>query len=141
MKLEYNNNKSLNKSHVLVNFDDGLITLVLNDHIESVEELVESTNELASKSIEEKLADLFRSSTRTEAGANTSQLDNETVERRNRLVTMLQKHRLPVKLVNDNSVINILDTVYINSPYLPENCESSNEIILNRVRDLVNCLN
>jgi hypothetical protein len=58
----------------------------------------------------------------------------------NELVEWLKKNHLPIKLVKDNDdkmKINILDSVFIKWPYRSENCESTNEIILDKVRKLI----
>ena len=56
---------------------------------------------------------------------------------RDRLIDWLVKNHLPVRLDSMTGVINILDSVFICSPYGVEQCESTNEIILERVRQLV----
>ncbi len=61
------------------------------------------------------------------------------VERRNELIAWLNKNRLPVK-IDQNNVINILDSVFIQAPYDLDNCQSTNEIILDKVRQLVQSL-
>ena len=61
------------------------------------------------------------------------------IERRNDLIAWLNKNRLPVKL-DQNNVINILDSVFIHCPYDLDNCQSTNEIILDKVRQLVQSL-
>ena len=60
-------------------------------------------------------------------------------KRRAELVAWLSKNRLPVKL-DEQNVINILDTVFIRAPYSLDDCQSTNEIILDKVRQLVRCL-
>ena len=58
----------------------------------------------------------------------------------NDLVEWLKNNHLPIKLekdFNDKMIINILDSVYIKWPYRSENCESTNEIILDKVRKLI----
>ena len=59
---------------------------------------------------------------------------------RDKVVSWLQKNRLPVKVEQRDSteyVINILDTVFICPPYGIDNCESTNEIVLDKVRKLI----
>lgn len=62
-----------------------------------------------------------------------------------RVVGLLEKNRLPVKreLAEDNksTILSILDTVRIRSPYGPDECESTNEIILDRIRQILTGLN
>lgn len=55
---------------------------------------------------------------------------------RDKLVGWLKENRLPVETESDGS-ISILNTVYIRPPYRVDNCESTNEIILDKVRNLV----
>lgn len=58
----------------------------------------------------------------------------------NDLVEWLKNNHLPIKLekdLNDKMIINILDSVYIKWPYRSVNCESTNEIILDKVRKLI----
>jgi hypothetical protein len=70
----------------------------------------------------------------------TDLTQDELDKRRKDLVDWFIKNRLPVKLDDTNEtspVINILDTVYIKAPYHINNCQSTNEIILDKIRQLV----
>jgi hypothetical protein len=61
-----------------------------------------------------------------------------------RVVSLLEKNRLPVEIEFDEDkgkVLSILDTVRIRSPYGPDECESTNELILDRIRQLLTSLN
>jgi hypothetical protein len=58
------------------------------------------------------------------------------IVQRDKLVDWLKENHLPVELDSDDS-INILNTVYIRPPYGVKNCESNNEIILDKIQNLV----
>ena len=126
-----------------MNFGEDLLpndlTLVLSSHIDKVEVISSTIGDELVKSAQDKLEMLSldansppRSAARVGGG----------VESRDRLVAWLERHRLPVKLEknpsNENlSIINILDSVYIYPPYEISNAVSKNEIILNRIRNLM----
>lgn len=92
------------------------------------------------KLITEKLETMFSESDQMAFGQDTESI----TKRRENLVEWLQKNRLPVKIEPEEGssfpVINILDTVQIRAPYQEKNCESTNEIILDKVRNLVKSL-
>ena len=52
------------------------------------------------------------------------------------LIDWLNKNHLPIKL-DDKMTINILDSIFIMPPYKQEDCVSTNEIILDKVRKLL----
>ena len=127
-------------SVVLVSFTENEterkanIVLIMGDEIEAIE--VKNTKETSSN-LEEFLG----------AFKGSKSIDEEKIENINRvekLVKWLEANRLPVKLEYSNSnskqtpVVNILDTVFIKSPYKAEQCESTNEVILDRIRQLIN---
>lgn len=78
----------------------------------------------------------------TKFQSNKSQVYKDKIER---VIGLLEKNRLPVKveLAEDNksTILSILDTVRIRSPYGPDECESTNELILDRIRQLLSGLN
>ena len=80
--------------------------------------------------IPETLKELLKASTRTKVEINVR-------DRMENLVSWLEKNRLPVTVDQHNSVINILDTVYIRPPYQADDCQSLNELILDKIRQLV----
>ncbi len=71
---------------------------------------------------------------------NQQDMEMISLEYFNELVEWLKKNHLPIKLekdINEKTIINILDSVYIKWPYRADNCESTNEIILDKVRKLI----
>ena len=127
-------------SVVLVNFGDSgekRVMVLMRDEIVDIE-MVDQVVEV--KDLNELFLDYQKKVNTLESN------EEDTIERRGRLIEWLKKNRLPVKLVIDNvndrnHMINILDTVFIKPPYFVENCESTNEIILDKVRKLVENLN
>jgi len=127
-----------------VNFSEDLssseITLILNENIESVEIIPSEVDDEKIVLIHSKLDSLF-SIDSPEPKTSRSRLD--LIETRNKLVEWLEKNRLQVKLDKESEesdehlIINILDSVYIHPPYDIKNCISNNEIVLNRVRNLM----
>lgn len=125
----------------MVNFDGERVdqaTMVMNEEIKSVKILpspIQDPN--LQQIINEKLDTLFSEVDQTELMPTTDLI----TRRRKQLVDWLQKNRLPVSVESIEGttfpIINILDTVYIKAPYDEINCESTNEIILDKVRNLV----
>lgn len=103
------------------------------DEIEDVSLAFQSSVDYDKEKIKSELDKLF--SHKVSHEKETTSL----VERRDELIAWLNKNRLPVK-IDQNNVINILDTVFIQAPYDLENCQSTNEIILDKVRQLVQSL-
>ena len=101
----------------------------MNGEIENIE-LIEDNNPLNTD-------ELFQSLFQT---INIEQPKENLNEKRLKLIDLLEKNRIPIKL-SDNNIISIMDSVFIHSPYNIENCESTNEIILNRVMKLMQQLN
>jgi hypothetical protein len=101
----------------------------MNGEIENIE-LIEDNNPLNTD-------ELFQSLFQT---INIEQPKENLNEKRIKLIDLLEKNRIPIKL-SDNNIISIMDSVFIHSPYNIENCESTNEIILNRVMKLMQQLN
>jgi hypothetical protein len=97
----------------------------MNDNIKNIIELQRPSNELTLK-----FENLF------EKEANNGHESVDFQMQKDKLVAWLVKNHLPIKL-DSNGVINIMDSVFIRSPYGVEQCESTNEIILERVRQLV----
>jgi len=84
-------------------------------------------------SIPENLKDLLNAS----KSAKTKKVETNSEDRMKNLVVWLEKNRLPVTFEQQNSVINILNTVFIRPPYEADDCESLNELILDKIRQLV----
>ncbi len=84
-------------------------------------------------SISENLKDLLN----TSKSATTKKVEINAEDRMKNLVAWLEKNRLPVTVEQHNSVINILNTVFIRPPYEADDCESLNELILDKIRQLV----
>jgi hypothetical protein len=110
-------------SIVLIDENLNNMTIALNDEIKDIIIIQEN------KELTQNLDYLFKNKSNV---SNSSDLKS----RREEIIDWLIKNHLPVKL-ESNDVINILDIVYIRQPYSIEDCESTNEIILDRVRQLV----
>lgn len=121
---------------VLVSMNNGVakqVEVVTGEEIQSVQ--VDVCDELNAQIVETEMSKLFYES---EKDTDTSNIELET--KRDRLVDWIKKNHLPVRLENfqgDLVRINILDTVFIKPPYTLNTCESTNEIILDRVRLLI----
>ncbi|OWF51809.1 gem-associated protein 6-like isoform X1 [Mizuhopecten yessoensis] len=64
--------------------------------------------------------------------------EEEIERRRNVLKLWLVKNLLPVSTTGNNGeILSISDALYIEPPYGPENCRSTNEIILGRIQGLI----
>ena len=73
---------------------------------------------------------------------NFQEADEDLAEKHKNLKEWLEKNRIPiVENNNDDCLINIMDTVFIHKPFNEENCESTNEIILNKIINLVRQFN
>ena len=106
-----------------------MVNLIMNDDIEKLIKIERPYCELTLK---------FDSLFQNESNFENESLDLQT--QRDKLIEWLVKNHLPIKL-DSNGVINILDSVFIRSPYGVEQCESTNEIILKRVRQLISKVN
>ena len=123
------------------------VIVVMRDEIEqvSLESNKDSESEETKAAIRSELKHLFLNrespnilhshTSKQEATSNNFSLS----ERRNNLLAWLKANHLPVT-VDANNVINILDSVYIQAPYDLDDCLSTNEIILDKVRELVKSL-
>ncbi|XP_033747412.1 gem-associated protein 6-like [Pecten maximus] len=64
--------------------------------------------------------------------------EEEIEKRRHVLKLWLVKNLLPVSATGDNGeILSISDAVFIEPPYGPDNCRSTNEIILGRIQGLI----
>ncbi len=85
------------------------------------------------------LEDLFKIETECDATAGLKSDDIDL--KRSKTIELLKKNRVPVDEAQSTSeVISIMDTVFIRSPFNVENCESTNEIVLNKITSLLKTL-
>lgn len=64
--------------------------------------------------------------------------DEEMEKRRGDLKNWLEKNRLPVQ--ESGETLKIANALDIFPPYTPESCQSNNEVILSRVRNIIKSL-
>ncbi|KAF7252776.1 Gem-associated protein 6 [Varanus komodoensis] len=103
------------------------ITGVLGHAVQDVEIVTETEEEM-----KEKLAQLFM------PGEGQTYSQEELEEKKNNLKNWLEKNHIPVIEEGDSqAVLCIAGVLTINPPYGPEDCSSSNEIILSRVQGLI----
>ncbi|CAK6435023.1 unnamed protein product [Pipistrellus nathusii] len=115
---------------VLVNFlEDGSmsVTGIMGHAVQTIETVSEGD-----QGVREKLMHLF-------ASGDCQAFSPEDLEkRRNSLRKWLEKNHIPVTEQGDSpGTLCVAGVLTIDPPYGPENCSSSNEIILSRVQDLV----
>ncbi|XP_064133252.1 gem-associated protein 6 isoform X2 [Loxodonta africana] len=115
---------------VLVNFleDGGMsVTGVMGHAVQTVETVSDGD-----RSVREKLTHLFMS------GDCQAYNPEDLEERKNSLKKWLEKNHIPVTEQGESQrTICVAQVLTIEPPYGPENCISSNEIILSRVQDLI----
>jgi hypothetical protein len=127
---------------VLVSFLNGQpvdVQIINGEEVDRIEQvLVES-----SMSVNDQLSALFQTVTGRDDGQAVEYLE----KRMHAMVEWMRNNHLPVRLEQVNrggsdgsyaQRINILDSVYIRAPFTSETCESTNEIILDKVRLLIN---
>uniref|UniRef100_A0A8C5WQS8 Gem-associated protein 6 n=1 Tax=Laticauda laticaudata TaxID=8630 RepID=A0A8C5WQS8_LATLA len=103
------------------------IVVVLGHAVQDIEIVAEKDDE-----IKEKLAHLFM------AGKNQTYNKEELDRKKNSLKSWLEKNHIPVKEQGESQpVLCVAGVLTIDPPYGPENCNSSNEIILCRVQGLI----
>ncbi|XP_037662887.1 gem-associated protein 6 [Choloepus didactylus] len=115
---------------VLVNFlEDGSmsVTGVMGHAVQTVETMSEGDH-----NVREKLMHLFMSGDCKAYGL-------EDLEKRKKsLKTWLEKNHIPITEQGESQrTLCVAGVLTIDPPYGPENCSSSNEIILSRVQDLI----
>ncbi|XP_038660353.1 gem-associated protein 6 isoform X3 [Scyliorhinus canicula] len=119
-------------SIVLVNFvDTGKVSVVtiMGHAIQTVELIREGENNTT-----EKLSALFM------PVAAKVYSNEELGQRKSSLKSWLEKNRIPVTEQGDqHTVLCVAGVLTVSPPYNPEDCNSSNEIILSRVQSLINC--
>lgn len=114
-------------SLVLVNFEEKGTTsarVVLGHAVREVQVL-----RAGDEDTERKMRSLF-----TPAGSQEFSTE-EIVERKKDLRAWLEKNLIPV--TDEGAVLRVANVLTISAPYGPEQCSSSNEIILARVQSLV----
>lgn len=120
----------VSQSVVLVQFRkdcNNSMQIVMGHAIQSIIILDENTQTHKSE-----LDALFR----TTSGKDLT--PEELKEKQELLRQWLCKNRIPVAVSGENSeVLSISDALSIEPPYGPENCRSTNEIILGRVQGLI----
>ncbi|KAM7078750.1 gem-associated protein 6 isoform 1-T3 [Molossus nigricans] len=115
---------------VLVNFlEDGSmsVTGIMGHAVQTVETVNEGDH-----GVREKLMRLFTS------GDCPAHNLEDLEKRKNSLKKWLEKNHIPVtEQGNAPKTLCVAGVLTIDPPYAPENCSSSNEIILSRVQDLI----
>lgn len=115
---------------VLVNFlEDGSmsVTGIMGHAVQTVETVNEGD-----QGVREKLMHLF-----TSGDCQAHNLE-DLEKRKNSLKKWLEKNHIPVTEQGDSPrTLCVAGVLTIDPPYGPENCSSSNEIILSRVQDLI----
>lgn len=118
------------QSIVLVNFlEDGSmsVTGIMGHAVQTVEIVNEGDH-----SVREKLMHLFMS------GDCKAYSPEDLEKRKNSLKKWLEKNHIPITEQRDSQkTLCVAGVLTIDPPYGPENCNSSNEIILSRVQDLI----
>ncbi|KAJ8798457.1 hypothetical protein J1605_016736 [Eschrichtius robustus] len=118
------------QSIVLVNFlEDGSmsVTGIMGHAVQTVEIVNEGDH-----SVREKLMHLFMS------GDCKAYSPEDLEKRKNSLKKWLEKNHIPITEEGDSRrTLCVAGVLTIDPPYGPENCNSSNEIILSRVQDLI----
>ncbi|GCC31189.1 hypothetical protein chiPu_0009646, partial [Chiloscyllium punctatum] len=119
-------------SIVLVNFvDTGKVSVVtiMGHAVQTVELMSEGEN-----ITKEKLSALFM------PVAAKIYSNEELEQRKSSLKSWLEKNRIPVTEQGDqNKLLCVAGVLTVSPPYNPEDCNSSNEIILSRVQSLIKC--
>ena len=116
----------VSETFVLVNFTDDKtkVQLVLKHAVTSITILSEDVEQH-----KQKLDNLFRFNSK-------ESLSGEDLKRRQNFVkSWLLKNRLPVEI--NGELISVAEVLVIQPPYGPENCLSTNEIILGKIQGLI----
>ena len=119
----------VSQSLALVKFVDGQANLevVLGKSVESIEIINHDT-----ETHRHQLDDLFRPNESKRMSAE------ELKMRQIRIKSWLLKNRIPVEETgNGSGVLSISDVLFIEPPYGENNCQSTNEIILDRIQGLI----
>ncbi|XP_033106398.1 gem-associated protein 6-like isoform X2 [Anneissia japonica] len=115
-------------SIVLVEFGEGTCVHVIMGHaLKSLNVLNENKS-----TRKDELDSLFELS---KGGRYTKQ---DLVKRKNAVRDWLERNRIPVMLTGEKGEnLTVSNALYIVAPYRPEDCISTNEIILDRVQSLL----
>lgn len=115
---------------VLVNFlEDGrlCVTGIMGHSVQTVETVSEGDHR-----VREKLTHLFTS------GDCKGFSPEDLEKKRTSLKKWLEKNHIPVTEEGEaQRTLCVAGVLTIDPPYAPENCSSSNEIILSRIQDLI----
>lgn len=115
--------------YVLVSFEDEKteVKVLMGPSIRSVAIINENT-----ETHRARLDSMFRPE-------EVLSFSEEEIEKRKLLLkSWLTKNRLPVQITgNNNEILSISDALFIEPPYGPGNCRSTNEIILGRIQGLI----
>jgi hypothetical protein len=113
------------------------VYVIMRDEIKSVE-IVSDSESFVSNTDNSITKTDFDRLFETEVNLYSLTQPNEFMieKRKNALIMWLQKNHLPA-ILSSKDEINILDTVYIKPPYDLNSCLSINEIILDKVRNLI----
>lgn len=118
MLIELDSNQKPQKGHVIMN-DEIKNLKILSEEQVDLENLFDETLEIDSNAT----------------------IEVNIKEKRLNLMNWLKKNHVPLNNNEDDETINIMDTVYIHKPYNVDNCESLNEIILDKITSLVKQFN
>ncbi|XP_077991177.1 gem-associated protein 6-like [Glandiceps talaboti] len=120
----------VSQSIVLVQFtDSGCATaeVILGHAISSVRLLNEEI-----ETHRQQLDQLFS------RNSHITYTEEELIRRKTELKEWLEKNRIPVSESGSNEeLLTVSEALYIEPPYKPENCVSTNEIILGRIQALI----
>ncbi|XP_053443703.1 gem-associated protein 6 [Nycticebus coucang] len=115
---------------VLVNFlEDGSVSItgIMGHAVQTVEAVSEGDH-----TVREKLMDLFMS------GDCKAYSPDDLEKKKSSLKKWLEQNHIPITEEGDlKRTLCVAGVLTIDPPYGPENCSSSNEIILSRVQDLI----
>lgn len=109
--------------------EDGSMTVtgIMGHAVQTVETVNEGDHR-----VREKLMHLFTS------GDCKAYSTEDLEERKNSLKKWLEKNHIPITEQGESQrTLCVAGVLTIEPPYGPENCSSSNEIILSRVQDLI----
>ena len=114
---------------VLVNFlEDGRLSVtgIMGHSVQTVETISEGNHR-----VHETLMHVFAS------GDCKGYSPEDLEEKRTSLKKWLEKNHIPVTEQGMQKGLCVAGVLTIEPPYSPENCSSSNEIILSRIQDLI----
>ena len=121
----------VSESIVLASFDSSNIEIdiVLHHAIEKI---------VITKDDDECHRDLLDQLFLLNGNDNFIDLTQDNSAQRDKVMDWLLKHRLPVEISkDDSSILSLSDVLYIKPPYTKDCCISTNEIVLDRVQNLL----